>query len=391
MIHTPTPSGAAPPPGTPPSRRVRKVAGEDVSLHNLSPRIDSAWDALYDQAMGAGIIQWPDFQGAVQDFVRGGVSPEAMNYFFESATPLWKLLTTAERYDTAAGIWSSVLDSVVTAEGVVGFPVHKGAGYYFWACNAFRRGDDEQGLLLMHEALVEDARTQKVAPPAWPVGSAAKVVSLDAELLSTHPASWWVGYQVNGIKTALDEQKSKLGMADLRAKLFLGTEPANAFLFVHAHSSLLRLGRMPRGHRDNDFVARLALSHLFHLAVIAERLIAAKSARKGEFGAQIQELSERIGGNLRKPIPSGRGEQYASDINAQQSQDADALLRGLLGGTATYGKMTVPDVDRALCIGYALRNQGGHQAAAPRVVADEVDSFRTQMVGLVATCIAAYY
>jgi hypothetical protein len=370
--------------------RILDVPGHEISIHQLGLPIDVAYDTLYHQALvGSRSIEWSEFNLAVVDLVRTTPTATMMDHFFENATPLWKIFLKAGRHETANDYWSRMLSSVVEAEDAVGTQVHKGSGYYFWACNALERGDVDRGLLLMHEAVVEDSRTQGVAPPAWPNTSATKVVSLDVERMGTHPASWWVAAQVAALNAALKAGGATIRAEEFRTRFLLNIDPASAFLFVHAHASLLELLRMPREHRDNDFVGRLALGHLFHLAIVIERAIKSRSGNTGLFKNQIEELSQRLGGKLKNPVTPNK--TYANDINTQQTADPDATLRRLLNGTATYEGSTVVAVDRPLCVSYVLRNVGGHSSAAPRIVSEKLDALCAEMLHALALCVGIFY
>jgi hypothetical protein len=109
---------------------------------------------------------------------------------------------------------------------------------------------------------------------------------------------------------------------------------------------------------------------------------------------QIQELSFQIGGQLKDPMPSKNGMQYASCINAQGNANADLILRQLIDGTAQYqdvGQTSVCDFDRPLCISYVLRNIGAHDLDAPLVIAEELRSLRIQVLATLAKCVEIYY
>jgi hypothetical protein len=184
---------------------------------------------------------------------------------------------------------------------------------------------------------------------------------------------------------------SALTTKDLRSRLFLVTDPADVFLLVYAHASLVRLASIRPEHRDNAFVGRLALGHLFHMAVVIERVIAARSGSSGLFAAQAAALSHALGGMLKKPVRAWGKQDHVGDINAQQKADPDRILRSLLDGTACYAGRAVLPVDVPLCVAYVLRNIGAHHSAAPDVVAERIEALRTHMLACLAACIETYY
>jgi hypothetical protein len=373
-------------------RRSLQLGRIQLELNTITPAIDAAFDALYAQIVGGPAVDWGAFGQAVDSFVRGQPSTPVADHFFENATPGWKLLVQAGRFEAAHSFWSEVTSAVTRAEGASGHQLHKGSAYYFWSCNAFQRGDVATALLLMHEALVEDVRTYHTAPGAWPPVPATKVVTLDNSSPGSHPASWWVSEQVASLDATLSRTGSALTIADIRPRLFLASDPHNVFLFVYAHASLEQLERTPIEHRDNAFVGRIALGHLFHIAIVIERAIAAKSGRKGEFMAQVEELSRVLGGRLKDAVPGGRGSSFAADVSAQvRNTSADAVLRGLLNGTATYGGIPVTAIDVPLCISYVLRNIGAHQTEAPPLVARQLAELRAALVRTLADTVRAYY
>jgi hypothetical protein len=362
------------------------VGGHTYEMPAVAPSIDAASNAVYQQVFGEQSPDWAAFNSAVVTFVASNPSVAEADRFLEKFTAALIKLLEELRYEVADDLWEHVITAVTDAEAATGTLIHKGTGYYFWAANSLTRGDLDRGLLLMHEAHGEDIRTYGLARPNTP---AAKVVTLDNS--GTHPLASWVDEQTRGIQAALLASGSALGIADLRARLFDVTDSSNVFLFVQAHASLLHLARIPSTHRDSDFVGRLALGHLFHLAVVVERITSDRSGVVGLFGDQAKALSKAIGGKLHQPIPGMSGKQHAWDINDQQHTNADKTLRTLLAGTASYGGTPVLSVDVPLCVAYVLRNVAGHQSGAPPVVAEQFDALRIQLVGAVAACTQAYY
>lgn len=377
--------------------RTLRVGRYQFELHSISTEVDTAFDEVYCAVLHDQPLQWDPFVRVVTDLLRTNPSPSLMDKFFETAEPIAFVLIKNQRLEQACDYWRNILSAVTNAERAIRAKCHKGSGYFFWACSWFKRGDTDTGLLIMHEALVEDRRCQSCSSqimPTWPNSSAAMVISLDKSLDYRHPASWWVDNQVDAIDQALRETSASLSANDIRSRLFLISDPETISLFIYSHSSLLRIESLNPDHRDNRFVGRLALGHLFQITVIIENLLKARSGNSGLFMAQIQELSSNIGGQLKMPIPSGNGSQYASHINNQIKSNANLLLSKLLDGTACYqdvNRTIVSAGDRPLCIAYALRNIGAHCIDAPAIIVEKLHLLRVQVLAVLAKCAEVYY
>jgi hypothetical protein len=356
-----------------------------IELWPLPGGMDSAYDAFYLQALES-LIQWPDFDAAVETFLGTRPDSVAMDHFFQNATGVWQLYVERGAYQRADGFWEGVLDAVVRAEGKGGGPVHKSAGYYYWGWNSLQCGDVERGLALIHEALAEDRRTYSAQ---WPSTPSAAIVALGE---GSHPASWWVGAQIIAIDRGLELAKAKLRVADLRKRFFHVTDPANTFLFLQAHASLLRMIGTPAAHRENGFVGRILLGHFLNMAVALEKACAAKSGSSGLFMDQAVCLSKKLGGKLHLPVPKTGGLIGAANINKKQKANANDTLTDLLDGKATYDDGSpIAGIDLPLSIAYVLRNVGAHHSDAPKVVSDRPDELRVAMLVALGLCVEAYY
>jgi len=386
-------SGGAPLVANP--SRILAAGRYQIELHSFSAEIDSAFDQAYEALVRDLPLPWDAFSRIVNGLLGMNPSPSEMDKFFQTAEPIAYIFIQEKRLEEACHYWQTILNLVTNAEISIQAKFHKGSGYFFWACSWFLRGDADTGLLIMHEAFIEDKRRLNCTSQTWPTSSASMVISLDKDQSQVHPASWWVNEQVIAINNALLESGSSLSADDIRRRLFLVSEPEAISLFVYSHSSLLRIESISPDHRDNRFVARLALGHLFQITVMLENVLKARSGTTGLFMAQIQELSNQIGGQLKTQIPlMNNGTQYASNISAQIRADANLLLGQLLNGTADYqdtGMTKVSICDKPLCIVYALRNVGAHCIDAPTIVAEELHALRVQTLAALARCVETYY
>jgi hypothetical protein len=374
--------------------RTYKTDRFEFTLHQISTSIDDSYNQLFSSILSGVEPNWSLFRHAAKELLGETQSPQVMDSFFEVAEPISSLLVRQGKLEAACCYWTNILDAVTSAEDVTGNKCHKGSGYYFWSCAHFARGDVDTALLLMHEALVEDKLYRNPARQAWPDTSASMVISLNNDITVHHPASQWINNQVIEIDNALSTANSGITADEIRSRFFMQSDPASVFLFIYAHAALLRIENVNPRHRDNVFVGRLALSYLFHIAVVIENALQHKTGITGFFGDQIKELSSRRGGLLKTLIPGqNRNRQYLSDLNRQSQDNPDMLLRGLLSGTSSFqiDGTCIACQDRPLCIAYVLRNLGGHCLDAPSVVAERLHDLRVQMLAVLAVCIREYY
>ena len=374
--------------------RTYKADRYEFTLHQISPSIDNSYNQLFSSILSGVEPDWSLFHDAAKGLLGETQSPQVLDRFFEVAESISSILVSQGKLETACCYWTNILDAVSSAEDVTGIKCHKGSGYYFWSCVHFTRGDVDTALLLMHEALVEDKLYRNPAQLAWPGTSASMVISLNYDITKHHPASQWINNQVTEIDKALSTANSGITADEIRSRFFMQSDPASVFLFIYAHAALLRIESINPRHRDNVFVGRLALSYLFHIAVVIENALQHKTGITGLLGEQIKELSSKTGGLLKTLIPGqNRERQYLSDLNSQSKVNPDMLLRGLLSGTSSFqiDGTCIACQDRPLCIAYVLRNLGGHCLDAPSVVAERLHDLRVQMLAVLAVCIREYY
>ncbi len=376
------------------SLRILQIDSHSFELHSISDAIDSAFDAIYRDILQNRSADWDLFTRAASDFLDSDPSPAEMDQFFEAAEPISFFLAEYRKIDAACDYWLDILGVITNRERQLSRQYHKGSGYFFWACSWFSRGDTDTGLLIMNKALIEDKRQQCCSNGNWPNSSAAMVVTLDQSLNLLHPASWWVGEQVQEIDDALDSANLNLRTSDIRSRLFLGSDTDLISLLIYSHSSILRIERLNLDHHDSKLLGSLALNHLFRITVIIENLLKARTGSHGSFMQQIQELSCQIGGQLKGQMPSQNGLQYASCINDQRKANASLLLRQLIDGTARYrdvGQTNVSNLDQPLCVAYVLRNIGAHDLDVPVIIAEEIHSLRVHVLATLVKCVEIYY
>lgn len=89
--------------------------------------------------------------------------------YFENFSGLWQIMFRRGMLEYAERLWETALEPVLQWEvNHPGKRIHKGTPYYFWAKTALLRGDADQGFLLAHQALDEDARAPEKRQPTCP-------------------------------------------------------------------------------------------------------------------------------------------------------------------------------------------------------------------------------
>jgi len=89
----------------------------------------AAYQLLHQQAV-ASVIDWVNFQGAVDLLISGQLPNAAMNDFFSNATGISQVLVGMGRFQHADTFWGCILKAVESAEITAG--AQRG-GYNFWA------------------------------------------------------------------------------------------------------------------------------------------------------------------------------------------------------------------------------------------------------------------
>ncbi len=270
--------------------------------------------------------------------------------------------------------------------------LHKGTPYYFYAVFCILKDDLDKGLLLMHQAYLEDQRAGKTDTPA------SYFVTLNDE-----PQEQFFRTKVIETAKFLDEflekyrnaHSASLTLESLRNK-FLGKSPfeEESFFFVYCIFKLEKIIRkIEKEIRANRMASHIETTSIFELCKLAEVLLANKirSNQNINFASRIDQFCKdtRVSLNLRQ---SGR-QTNLGFLNGERDSNFESTIRGLVDHTYSDTRFVSnpSPIEFDIALTYCLRNFGGHKIEEQELIYEEFEKIAERILNTMFFIIEKVY
>lgn len=247
--------------------------------------------------------------------------------------------------------------------------LHKGTPYYFYAVSCILMEDLDKGLLLMHQAYVEDQRAGKTDTPA------SYFITLNS-----HPKEQFFRTKVIETTQFLDKlleeyrtAHSTLLTIEILRERFLGKSPyeEESFFFVYCIFKLEKIIRkIEKEIRSNRIASHIETTSIFELCKLAEALL----VNRIQPGQDIK-FANRLGQfcqdrRVRLSIRQGSGHNNLGFLNGERDSDFENTVKGLLNRTYQHTNfVTNPTpIEYDIALTYCLRNFGGHKIEDQEII-----------------------
>lgn len=266
--------------------------------------------------------------------------------------------------------------------------LHKGTPYYFYAIFCILKGDLEKGLLLMHQAYLEDQRLERSDTPA------CFFVKLDER----SPYQFFrdkVFETATYLNSFLENYRNTHGMGltleNLRNK-FLGQSQfeEEAIFFVYCIFKLEKIiKRIEKEVRTNRMASHIETTLIFELCKLAEVLLVNKypSNRNIDFIVRIEQFCQdpQVNLNLRQ--------NNLGFLNGERDRNFETTIRRLTQHTYTHASfINNPNpIEFDISLTYILRNFGGHKIQDQNVIYGEFENITKRILHVIFYIIEKKY
>ncbi len=264
--------------------------------------------------------------------------------FFVHFTNLWQNFMYCGNIRKAKWVWKFALDLAHEWEKNNNKRIHKGTPCYFYGVTNIVAGDIPYGFLLMHQAFIEDQKTDK---KDFPETSAYFFITLD------YKKTQFFQQKVREIADFLDDrikdyvsnrENNNLTLESFKQKFLENKENkliiAVVYYFVYSLFQLHKLFNIKQEITENNFASMLEASTIFDLCLVLDKTIAYKN-HKGEEGDLFPTLKQQIRflcgeknvnltfNNISEISEKAKGINFVGELKKlinSQSQDIKTLL-----------------------------------------------------------------
>jgi len=364
-------------------------------MHRFNEPIDDEFDKALLFLKQGKLIFDKSFKQALFEFFDKHYNDnyEIHDAIFENFSLFWNQGSTIPSLRLGEKVYQKVLEFTHEWEyNHQPHKMHKGTPYYFYAIFCILKGNLEKGLLLMHQAYLEDRRLGRHDTPA------SFFIRLDDS-----PQEQFFRPKV--IETAkflekfLEEYRSihntNLTLGGLRNK-FIGLSQFEdeAFYFVYCIFKLEKIIKtIEKEIRQNRVASYIETTQIFELCKLAEVLLE-KSIQPGQnikFAHRINCFCQdnRVNLSMRE---NGRTNNLGF-LNREIDNDFANTIGGLLNRTYTHGNFvnnpTAIEYDIALT--YVLRNFGGHRIEEQNYIYQEFEKISQAILNTIFYIIEKVY
>ncbi len=264
--------------------------------------------------------------------------------------------------------------------------MHKGTPYYFYAVFCILKDDLEKGLLLMHQAYLEDQRLGRNDTPS---SFFIKLNDKEQDQFFRQKLLETANFLGSYLLEYRNVHNSTLNIEDLRNK-FLGQNQYDeeAFFFVYCIFKLEKIiKRIEKESRENRMASYIETSLIFELCKLTEVLLS-KSIHSNQRIAFANRLGffcqdPRVQLNIRQQH-RGRNNNLGF-LNGERNQNFSNTIGGLLNRTYTHVKFVnnPVNIEYDIALTYCLRNFGGHKIQDQNFIYQEFEKISQAIINTI--------
>ena len=246
-------------------------------------------------------MPWDEFAGvAMKFFDESAGDTVAHDWYFGNFGGIWLDVMETGAFSRGESVWEQALR--VATQWEQAHPsqaLHKGTGYYFWAMTALLKGVIDRGYLLIHQAVVEDARRSGQPTPDTP---AYALVSLNYEKVDQAFRQWVIeqaAFFDGHVENYATTYSRQFTIDDVKRR-FLDAPPdiEIVFLLTYTIARLKKLLEMPEHAINNPFAGQLQINLLFDLTLVIDNSIKSRSRSGASFIDHAEDLLDAAGSPL---------------------------------------------------------------------------------------------
>ncbi len=308
---------------------------------------------------------------------------------FNSITPIFSTYVKNGLLNEAQELWKRVLIPVYEWEKKTRKRIHKGSIFYFWAQPAILIGDIDAGFFLVHQAIVEDKKTNITTFTKSPAYKTATLNYLDKGQYLYNFVIKWRDFLNSFLLTYNNTYNKNLSLEDFNKRFLSNTSIIESvYSFSHVLAKTQKFFEKPNVMVNNPFASVYELNLLFNLILVIDSILFYKNPENGKYFYLAKQLLQESKINIDEKI----NKNHLLEINDKKRDNPDNVIQDLLNGNMSFSDGYKPKkLECDVYLSYCLRNYSAHNINALSIIWERFWEVQQRIMNVLFLAVETFY